>query len=138
MSAKKSRLKIVVIGGVIAVVICAGAATLVVKLGLNAVANDVASQLQTHPKVQEHFGEFESFAVNLTDSGNIDDEETFVYDVEGSKGPGQMIVKSVTVDSGEEWIESAVIKKPDGEIIELDVAILHPSPTDVPAEMPID
>ena len=46
-------------------------------------------------------------------------DDTFVYDVKGSKGSGQITAKQITNDEGDEEIRSAVLRLPDGRTVEL-------------------
>jgi hypothetical protein len=98
---------------------CCGGVFLVGGYGLNMVTEEVKGLLADNPKLQKHVGEIESFEMNWRKSFLEDDDETFFYDVKGSKGSGQITVNQITNDEGDEEIRSAVLRLPDGRTVDL-------------------
>lgn len=109
----------IVLGSVAGVVLlgglCCGG---FVFVGFGALEDDIAAKLRDNPVLVEQIGTLESVDLNLTKSGDYSDPDTMVYDVKGSKGSGVAIVKSRTVEGGEE-IEKATLKLSDGREFEL-------------------
>ena len=95
-------------------VVCCGGVVLLGRWGLDMVGQDIAGQLRDDPIIQEEIGEIEEISVDLIASGVHTDQETFIYDVEGTKGSGQLTVKSVTTDDGGEEIITASLRTADG------------------------
>ncbi|QEG41953.1 Coa1/Tim21 domain-containing protein [Roseimaritima ulvae] len=111
------------IGGVVllGVLVCCGGGYALVNLGMNVVAEDIRMQLRDHPTVREHIGEIESIDTAFGASLAHEDDDTFVYNVSGDKGDGELTVKSVTGGDGMEDIVSATLRTDDGETYELDL-----------------
>ena len=114
-----------IIGGLVGFgimcLVCCGGITMLAKVGLDMVSEDIKRQVREEPTIQENIGEIESMSMNLIASGSHDDDETFVYDLKGSLGSGELTVRSITNDSGGESIESASLKTSDGRTFELDL-----------------
>ena len=55
--------------------------------------------MRDDPVLIEHIGQIEKIDVDLTESGAINDDDTFVYHVKGSKGSGVLTVGHVTDDT---------------------------------------
>ena len=106
------------IGAVVVVLICAGVVGLAF-FGMNVIETEVRNQVRDDPVLVEHIGQIESFDADLTESGAIEDEDTFVYRVKGTKGSGVLTVRHVTDDNGDEVVKSAKLRLPDGKVIEL-------------------
>ena len=86
---------------------------------MNVVSADIERQLRDNPQMQENIGEISSLKADFVKSSAEDDMDTFVYDVKGSKGEGELTVKSVTNSDGNEDIVSAQLRMSDGRTIEL-------------------
>lgn len=111
-----------IVGGLIAVgaLFCCGGALLVVNFGMSIVSAEVQDQLASRPEIQDNIGPIESFKVNYARTGTHDDDETFVYDIQGPKGQGYVEVKQYTNENDEEVIESAVLTMNDGQKIPIE------------------
>ena len=107
------------IGALLVVLICAGVVGLAF-FGMNVIETEVRNQVRDDPALVEHIGQIEDFDADLTESGAIDDEDTFVYRVKGTKGSGLLTVRHITDDNGDEVVEWAKLRLPDGKEIELD------------------
>ena len=117
-----TALKLVAILGGIAVLcfaLCCGAGVLFVNFGMSVVSADIERQLRDHPQIRESIGEIEDLGVNWRHSLAHEDDDTFVYDIEGSKSNGQITVESISHDDGSEEIVWAELRLPDGEVLEL-------------------
>lgn len=112
---------IAIIGGIalLCFALCCGAGVLFVNFGMSVVSADIERQLRDHPQIQERIGEIDSLGVNWTHSLAHEDENTFVYDIEGPKGKGQVTVESISRDDGSEEIISAELRLSSGEVVPL-------------------
>lgn len=110
---------------VLAIVGCLAVVSLVVCCGgllywfQSEMSSQIRFQLEDHPIVVEHLGEVTGFEMNIMASGAAEDEDTWVYEVEGSKGKGIVTVQHVTGADGVEEIVSAQLRLPSGETFEL-------------------
>lgn len=105
--------------GGIAGVCCCGGGISVAMLGMNIVATEVGDLLRDNPKFREHIGELKSISTDFVASAAKNDDDTFVYKVEGDKGSGVVTVKHVTNDEGDEEIVEATLRLPDGTQVQL-------------------
>lgn len=112
-----------ILGGVVVLglLVCCGGFYALMNVGMNVVAEDIRMQLRDHPTIQEHVGEIQSIDVAFGASMAHDDDETFVYEVKGSKGNGELTVKSITHFDETEEIVSATLRTDDGETFELEL-----------------
>ncbi len=112
-----------IVGAVVllGVLVCCGGMYGLVNVGMDVVAEDIRMQLQDHPTIQEHVGEMENIETEFVASLAHEDDDTFVYEVSGSKGKGRLTVKSITDDEGREEIISATLRTDEGQTIELEL-----------------
>jgi hypothetical protein len=119
---QKSRKKLVWIllgvGALLVVLVCGGVIG-VVKFGFNIIEAEIRNQVRDEPVLIEHIGQIEKMDVDLTESAALNDDDTFVYHVTGSKGSGVLTVKHVTNDAGDEEIQSADLRLPDGRVVKV-------------------
>lgn len=115
-----------IVGAVVfcGLLVCCGGFVWLANFGMQVVAADIESQLRDHPQMQEHIGEIQQFDVSWARSMADDDPDTWMYDVEGTKGKGVLTVESFSGDDTE-VITSATLRKSTGETIELDVDYLE-------------
>lgn len=109
------------VGGLLMVLVCCGGGIGLVGFGMNIVEEDLKNQLRDHPEIQEHIGEITKFDVNFIKSTANNDDDVFVYDVEGAKGSAELTIGSESGDDGTELIHSASMRLPGGDVIVLDV-----------------
>lgn len=109
-----------VVGGVglACVLVCCGAGMWVVQFGMSVVSADIENQLRDHPQIDEHVGAIQKLEVDWAKSLAEDDYDIWTYDIEGSKGSGELIVES-TSEADREVIISARLRLLTGEEIEL-------------------
>lgn len=87
-------------------------------MGFNVIEADLKNQLRDNPDIRQHLGEISEFETNFSKSFATDDEDEFVYDVNGSKGSAELTIKSD--DYGETTtIESVVMRLSTGETIKV-------------------
>lgn len=90
---------VIVVGSVggISLLCCAGACGSAMFFGMGQIGNVAKSEFSGHPDVQQQIGEIESASVNFAQTGDVgsqvQEDNVFVLDVEGSKGSGQFILK---------------------------------------------
>lgn len=104
---------------VVVFVVCCGAGIWMANFGMSVVSADIERQLRDHPQIRQSVGETESLEVNWAHSLAHEDENTFIYDVIGSKGRGQITIESVSNSEGSEEIVSAELRLSTGEIVDL-------------------
>jgi len=109
-------------GGVVMGVVCCGLIGLMF-VGFNLIEQELTTQIQRDPVVQEHIGEVENvefdFMKSVTETERSGDNDTMVFHVEGTKGSGDIIGRSVTGDDGVEHLEGGVLRMPSGEEFQL-------------------
>ncbi len=116
--------------GVLAVACCGG----FVALGINVTAEQVAEDLRENPVVVEHVGNITSIKADWLKSVSTDDD-TFVYDVTGTKGTARLRVVSESVGDGE-IVVSGTLETPDG--VRHDLFPHDPGPDDSSPAAPAD
>jgi len=110
-------------GGSLMLLLCCGGGIGLVGFGMNLVEQDLKNQLRDHPQIKEHVGEISKFDVNFIKSTANDDDDVFVYEVEGSKGNAELTIDSSNMDAGAEVIRSVSMRLPNGDVIELDLEL---------------
>jgi|GEM_PF-1285428 hypothetical protein len=109
-------------GGAFACLLCCGLFGLV-YVGFNVIESELTPQLQRDPVVQEHLGEVKSvefdFMKSVSESEKSGDSDTLVFHVEGSKGSGDVIGRTVTGEDGAERLEGGILRLPSGEEFQL-------------------
>ncbi|MSR60616.1 MAG: hypothetical protein EXS05_23750 [Planctomycetaceae bacterium] len=117
------------LGLLICCVACCGGLAM---FGLNTQTEEVRQKLESDRQFSEHVGQINAFQIELIASFSIDDEDVYIYSVEGTKWSGRITVKHVTGDDDLEHIVWVRFTLPSGEQIEL-----HPEqPLEDPAPMP--
>jgi hypothetical protein len=101
------------------VLLCCGGAFGVIAFGVNLLEAEIKDKLRDNPKLREHIGEIQSLDTDLTASMAVDDEDTYRYKVRGTKGSGELTVKQNTDDEGNEVIEEATLRLPDGKTVQI-------------------
>jgi hypothetical protein len=109
----------IVAGAGFLLLMCCGGGALLVGFGLQIVTTEIEDQLSGNPILQEHIGEVQSFEMDWSRSFADEDDDTFIYQVQGTKGEGRVTVKHITGEDGNEVILSAQLRLPSGETIDL-------------------
>ena len=107
--------------GLLCVVACCGGSIWFVNFGMSIVSADIESQLRDHPQVRQYVGEIQSLEVNWAKSMVEGGDDTFVYEVVGTDGSGELTVDSISNDEGGEDIISAKLRLSNGETIQLTI-----------------
>ena len=92
----------------------------VIFLGLGMVAADVEVEVRDRPAIRENIGEIEEFNINYSKTAAHEDDEVFVFDVEGTKGDGEVTAKIETNINGEEEIIWAELRTSAGDTIAIE------------------
>ncbi len=119
---KKSLLKILLISGGCLLLLGGGCIALVggaVFWGFGELEDQAAQALAGNPVIEEHIGEIEECDFNVVASSNAGGDETFVFDLVGSKGSGSVTGDFVTVDATTEKVKSGVLRMEDGSEYDL-------------------
>lgn len=105
--------------GIVGIVVCCGGGFWLMSFGLNVMTAEVEDDLRDNPRFQEHVGEIQQFEMDWSRSFGENDNDTFVYNVKGTKGSGKITIKHITNDAGEEEIVSASLRLDSGQTVEL-------------------
>ncbi len=109
--------------GVVGAIACCGGGMWMANYGMDLVTEQIQAQLDGHPQIQQHIGQVQSFEVDMEASEEIEDVDTFAYNISGSKGAGTLTIKSESVDADTEKIEAATLTMSDGTVIEIDASL---------------
>jgi len=77
-------------GGLLLVLLCCGGGVGLLAFTRSFKEAEVKEQLRDNPKLREHFGELEKVELDFTASMAEDDDNTFRYNVRGSKDSGEL------------------------------------------------
>ncbi len=99
--------------------VCCGGGALIVRFGMQIITTQIEDQLADNAILKEQLGEIESFELDWSRSFADEDDDTFIYQVRGSKGQGRVTVKHITNDAGDEEILSAELRLSSGETFNL-------------------
>jgi hypothetical protein len=105
--------------GAVAVFVCCGGLAGIMWFGLGELERQVANELRTHPKLVAEVGEVQSMDMDVLASGLIEDTDTFVYRVRGTKASGQLTVKHITEDDWNEKVVEATLKLSSGNTVQI-------------------
>ena len=109
----------ILLGAGLMLLLCCGGGALIMRFGMQIITTQVEDQLADNPILREHVGEIESFELDWTRSFADEDDDTFIYQVRGSKGEGRVTVKHITDDDGNEEILEAELRLSSGEVVDL-------------------
>ena len=101
-------------------VLCCGGGAGVVYFGMGIMAEEIKILVRDDPVLREHLGEVQRFETDWMASAAEPDDDTYVYQVQGTKGSGELRVKSITDDEGDEQVISAKLRLKDGTEVQLD------------------
>lgn len=99
--------------------ICCGGLGGLTYFGLDIVSSEVGNQVRDHPTIKAEIGEIKSFDVSLTKSAHIREDDVFVFDVQGTKGNGEVTAKIFTNSEGMEEIIRASLTTSTGRTMSL-------------------
>lgn len=103
----------------VAMVTCCGGGYFLVNLGIDQIAHDVEIQVRDNDKFREHIGEPEPFEINW--EGSFGDDDSFVFDVKGTKGSGELTVWTIDLEDGATQVVRAQLRLKSGETIDLEI-----------------
>src|SRR5262245_4973503 len=86
-------------GGLLVVLLCCGGGAALLFFTRDFMQAEVKNQLRDNPKLREHLGELESVELDFSGTVAVDDDQTFRYNVRGSKGSGELTVVESPDDS---------------------------------------
>ena len=107
--------------GLFFVLACCGGGLGLGMLGIQVEEASLETQLRDNPQVRQHVGEISEFKTNYSKSFANEDEDMWVYDVQGSKGNAELTITTSTAADFESTIEGVVMRLPTGETIEVDL-----------------
>ena len=103
-------------GGLLVVLLCCGGGVALLMFTRDFMQAEVKDQLRDNPKLREHIGELESVELDFSGTVAADDDETFRYNVRGSKGSGELTVIESPDDS---TIVEATLRLKDGTQVKI-------------------
>ena len=85
-------------------------------------AETIKRQYADHPAIVEHIGEIQSVSINMTATGQEQQETdappsatVMVFDIRGSKGSGQIVVEQEPGDPPDQAFSKATLRTTEGE-----------------------
>jgi hypothetical protein len=105
-------------GGVLMALLCCGGGVAAIMFGVNVIEAEVTTKLRDNPKLREHVGEITSLKTDYAGTLAVG-EDVYRYTVRGTKGSGELTVKQHTDDQGDEVIDEASLRLPDGKTIQI-------------------
>ena len=123
---KKSKLGLIlgIVGGVgvVLALVCCGGGYFVFNASMNIIGDQVKTQVQNHPAIQEHIGTIETSSMDFPASIKESDKagggnNRFVVHIKGSKGSGDVIGKQ---QPGQQSLSDKILRLPDGKEFPLD------------------
>lgn len=106
-----------VVGVVCGVLCCGGAA----YFGFNLMATELEVVLRDNAQIHQHLGDLQSVRHNFMKTIADNDDDTWVFDLTGSKSNGELTVIQTTGDEGDQVFHRATLRLPDGQTIEIDM-----------------
>ena len=106
-------------GGGLMVFLCCGGGIALGVFGLNLMTKAVEVELRDNPVLVEKLGPVQSFELDWTASFAKDEDDIFVFQVQGEKGRGEITAHCITEDDASEQVKSASLRLPSGETFEL-------------------
>ena len=118
-----------IFGGILGVgLVCCGICGGLGYFSMEVIEEEIAASLSENPVIQTHIGEVKNAEINLWDSireeirnpTDGEDESWLVVNVEGTKGKGRVIGKSVTnPDTEREELREGRLELPSGQSVSL-------------------
>ncbi|MEX2174953.1 MAG: hypothetical protein WD872_11365 [Pirellulaceae bacterium] len=105
--------------GSVGLLCCCGGVVGVMLFGMNVVEAEVADLLRDNPKLRQHVGEIESLELDWVATAAKEDDETFVYRVQGDRGSGVLTVEQTEDDDWNKVIVRATLRLPDGTQVQI-------------------
>lgn len=110
-----------ILGGIAAMLLLGMLALVALGMsGWNMFAEQARVAVQAQPEVLEHIGTIREFDFNMTETGEAEGSDEFVFDLVGSKGKGRLRAHFVTIDADHEALGSGSLILPDGRTIAFD------------------
>ena len=103
-------------GGLICVFACCGG---FVAFGFGIIQEEVELELRDHPVIRAHIGEISSVKMDFMASIANNNDDVWVYDIEGSKEKGRVTLNHVTDDIGNEVFREGTLRLSDGRTVTL-------------------
>ena len=89
------------------------------KWGLNIMDEQVKMDLRDNPVIVEHLGNLNTVDMDFTASAATGGEQTFVFNVVGTRGEGVLTAEVETVDGDTERVLSGTLRLASGESFDL-------------------
>jgi hypothetical protein len=118
-ASSKAWLWVLLVGGALVVLLCGIGGLGVIAFGFNVMTAEIKELVRDNPKLREHIGELETVEMDFVGSMAADGDDTYRYKVRGTQGSGELTVKQHTKDDGDEAIDEATLRLPDGKTIQI-------------------
>lgn len=86
---------------------------------LDAFEQQVAADIKDNPVILEHVGDITSIETDWTATGEAPGDDTFVFQLSGTKGEVILTAECITVDADHEDVVSGSILLASGETVDL-------------------
>jgi hypothetical protein len=106
-------------GGLLLGLACCGGVGAVLMFGVNVMTTEIRDQVRDNPKLREQVGEITHFDIDWFGSMAEEGDDTFRYKVRGTKAAGELTVTHHTDDAGDEVIDEAWLRLPDGAKVKI-------------------
>ena len=105
--------------GAVTFLACCGGCLALAYFGKSVAERELTDQLRDNPALQEHIGDIEQLSYNFIATAAIEDDDVEVYDVQGTKGKGEITMKTSSLMDAEDEIIWARLRLDSGETVEL-------------------
>ena len=103
------------VGGALVVLTCCGGILALGLFGLNMMDTEIEREIRDNPVIVEHIGEIQSFETDWMASFTMDDDDVYVFQIEGTKGSGEIAARCLPEDDGSWKVESGTLRLSSGE-----------------------
>ncbi len=81
--------------------------------------DQVKADIKDNPVIVQHIGTIQSMEIDWAGTGSEPDENTFVFNVTGSKGSGVLTAECITIDANTEDVRSGKLETSAGQTFDL-------------------
>ena len=105
--------------GALGMALFVGLLGLLFVFGIGVFSEQAQTAMQENAVIREHIGQIRSAELDYVASMNHPDMDTFVFDLDGDKGKGQVTAEFITVDADTEALGEGSLRLADGRQFDL-------------------
>ena len=98
--------------------LCGGGVVSLMFFGLNVFTEQVVQEIRDNPVIVEHIGKIEDTDTEWVATAAANDDEVFVFALEGTKGSGTVTVR-ITINGEQQEVTEGSLELPSGEVLDL-------------------